>query len=282
MEQSVYDSKRVIVAVSGTIQDGFELRKNIDYRHSSNNNDKVVEAVFLGWAMVRGVKMYFDVKDESSREYDPKVPHRVNPAMVLTGDASHANRYALYIIDERACLEALLGEPRLLTMAPDAVRIDLDDPLTSPDVASLARAMMEEFCTNEFETTFQTDQCACLAVVACYKPRTFIAAPPFKIREDGTEITSFQESLASFAGINTGANSTDVVPGSIAWNQAVASALQAVRVKKNESIVNSNVDIANQNDYLYGTTKTCFRLSRRMAASKFNLIAQSAGLSLRL
>ena len=45
--------------------------------------------------MVRGVRMYLDVKEATSREYDPEVPHRVNPAMVLTGDANDANRYAL-------------------------------------------------------------------------------------------------------------------------------------------------------------------------------------------
>lgn len=132
-------SSRVIVAVSGTIQDGFELRKNIDY---TAEGEVTVRAVLLGYGVARGAKMYFDIKDRCCREFDPAVPHRVNPAMVLTGDRNDANLYALYLVDERACLNALLGEPRLLTMTPDALRIDLEDPATSPEVAKFARAVV--------------------------------------------------------------------------------------------------------------------------------------------
>ena len=45
--------KRVIVAVSGTIQDGFELRKNIDYRAEGEGT---VKAVLIGYGVVRGVR----------------------------------------------------------------------------------------------------------------------------------------------------------------------------------------------------------------------------------
>ena len=95
-------SARVLVAVSGTIQDGFELRKNINYVAPG---EATVEAVLVGYGVCRGAKMFFDVKDKQCREYDPAVPHRVNPAMVLTGNASDANQYALYLVDERACLK---------------------------------------------------------------------------------------------------------------------------------------------------------------------------------
>jgi hypothetical protein len=92
---------------------------------------------------------------------------------------------------------ALLGEPRLLTMCPDALRIDLNDPQvrhrasrpavgacagcrpslrllsdactpdgaqTSPDVAALARALIAKDGKTE------TDTCAVLCVVPCCAP----------------------------------------------------------------------------------------------------------------
>eukprot|EP00425_Heterocapsa_triquetra_P014177 CAMPEP_0195138134 /NCGR_PEP_ID=MMETSP0448-20130528/157206_1 /TAXON_ID=66468 /ORGANISM="Heterocapsa triquestra, Strain CCMP 448" /LENGTH=88 /DNA_ID=CAMNT_0040176391 /DNA_START=32 /DNA_END=294 /DNA_ORIENTATION=+ len=52
--------RRVLVAVSGTIQDGFELRKNINF---TAPGEPTVEALFIGNAVMRGVKMFFDIKD---------------------------------------------------------------------------------------------------------------------------------------------------------------------------------------------------------------------------
>ena len=148
--------RRVLVAVSGTIQDGFELRKNIDFKAPG---EPTIEAVLVGTAVMRGVKMFFDIKDAGCREYDANTPHRVNPAMVLTGRWEDANQYALYLVDERACLNALLGEPRLLTMVPDAIRIDLDDKDTSPEVAALARAFIAR------DGKSNASRCAVLSVV---------------------------------------------------------------------------------------------------------------------
>eukprot|EP00956_Cyclotella_meneghiniana_P031311 scaffold81874_cov50-Cyclotella_meneghiniana.AAC.2 len=293
----------VIIAVSGTIQDGFELRKNIDYVDENTKDDNgssiIIKAIFIGWAMVRGVKMYLDVKDEvTSREYDVNVPHRVNPALVLTGDAKDANRYAVYAVDERACLEALLGEPRMLTMTPDSVRIDLNDPLTSPEVAAITRTMMkeEEDSCNTNNNIYQTGQCTVLAVVACYKLKSFIPAPPYVIRNDGTRVTSFQQSLSLFAGLNDTTTTSDSsdgpsndVPGTVRWNEAVASALEKERVriatggKKDDNSDPPGALSPKVNDdsmLLYGSSRNCFRLSRRIAASKFKGIAQRAGLSI--
>jgi len=263
-------SRRVLVAVSGTIQDGFELRKNIDYKEEG---EPTIKAVFIGYGVVRGVKMYFDVKDEGCREYDPKVPHRVNPAMVLTGDRNDANQYALYLVDERACLNALLGEPRLLTMVPDAVRIELDDPATSPEVAALARAIIARDGKSE------TRNCAVLAVVPCYRPKHFVPAPPMEVRGDGTRLTSFRASLASFAGL--AANGPE--PGSAEWNGAVARALAARRkeIASGPSTSNGGEAAAPADDSLYGTSPSCARLSRRMTAAEFDAVATQAGLAVR-
>ena len=264
---STSSSSRVIVAVSGTIQDGFELRKNIDYRSEC----EIVRAVLLGYGVARGAKMYLDVKDESCREYDPSLPARVNPAMVLTGDANDANCYALYLVDERACLNALLGEPRLLTMTPDSLRIDLDDPETSPAVRAFARAVISRDGKTE------TRYAAVLAVVACYRSGCFVAAPPVEVRPDGTRLTSFRSSLAKFASIGSGGE-----PGTPAWNDAVAAALTAARAQQAKGAPTSPVLPTHQAaDSLYATDSHTARISRRMTAAEFDAIAAEAGLGLR-
>ena len=268
-------SRRVIVAVSGTIQDGFELRKNIDYL----SDGECVKAVFIGYGVVRGVKMYLDVKDVGCREYDASVPHRVNPAMVLTGEWCDANQYALYLVDERACLNALLGEPRLLTMVPDAVRLQLDDVATSPEVSKIARA----FITADGKAN--ASECAVLAVVPCYHARSFVAAPPVETRPDGTCLTSFHGSLAAFAGLDVDATA----PGTAAWNAAVASALATHRAAiadggrplANSSSVGVRAgDSATRDDGLYGTTPAMARLSRRLTVEQFNTATKAAGVGL--
>jgi len=273
---------RVLVAVSGTIQDGFELRKNIDYRADG----VCVEALLIGYAVVRGVKMFFDIKDSGCREYDPQTAHRVNPAMVLTGNSLDANQYALYLVDERACLNALLGEPRLLTMVPDAVRISLDDKDTSPEVAALARAFIAA------DGMSNTNECAVLAVVPCYQSKNFVAAPPVEVRGDGTRLTSFRGSLASFAGLPSSAS-----PSDSSWNGAVAGMLAIQRgliaggamAKIASGAVGaaglplpaSSSAPGDKDDALYGTDKSMARLSRRLTPMQFNAMAATAGLSLR-
>jgi len=266
-------SSRVIVAVSGTIQDGFELRKNIDY---TAEGEVTVRAVLLGYGVARGAKMYFDIKDRCCREFDPAVPHRVNPAMVLTGDRNDANLYALYLVDERACLNALLGEPRLLTMTPDALRIDLEDPATSPEVAKFARAVVAR------DGKAETNQVAVLAVVSSYRSSCFVAAPPMQTRADGTRLTSFRQSLGAFASIGQG-----VEPGTKGWNDGVAKALTDERNRQEalppsaSPLPSSSAPAAAPNDSLYGTNPQTTRLSRRMSAAEFDAICDDAGLTLR-
>lgn len=259
--------RRVLVAVSGTIQDGFELRKNINF---TARGEQTIEAVLVGNAVMRGVKMFFDIKDTGCREYDANTPHRVNPAMVLTGNRQDANQYAIYLVDERACLNALLGEPRLLTMVPDALRIDLDDKDTSPNVAALARAFIAA------DGKSNTKQCAVLSVVPCYQSANFVPAPPVEVRPDGTKLTSFRDSLAAFAGIKGG-----TAPGSDEWNSAVAKALAVQR----EAIANGKGNApapngASRDDSLYGTDPNTCRLSRRLSAEDFNAMCVTAGVSL--
>lgn len=230
-----------VLAVSGTIEEGFELRKNIDW--CSEDGSSYFNAVFLGQGLCRGAKMFLDVKEQGSREYDRSVPARVNPAMVLTGTASDANVYSVYLIDERACVNALLGEPRYLSMAPDALRLDLLDPLTSPRVVEFARAKLADA---------NATSCAVLSVVAAYNSCRFVEAPPFEVREDGTRVTSFRKSLALFAGIE------ESVLGTPQWNGAVSAALARA----------SAMLPAQAERTLYASTTEIGRLSSRISVEE--------------
>jgi hypothetical protein len=59
----------VLLAVSGTLEEGFELRKNMDYRPYGDDGPGRVNATFLGKALVRGYKSFLDIKNPSWREY---------------------------------------------------------------------------------------------------------------------------------------------------------------------------------------------------------------------
>jgi hypothetical protein len=278
---------RVVVAVSGTIQDGFELRSNIDWK-DENDTGGDCPALLLGYGLCKGAKMYFDVKDEASREYDlDKAPHRVNPAMVLTGDARDANVYALYAVEERACLNALLGEPRVLSMTPDAARIELDDPLTSPSLAKFARLSIRDP---------QATSVAVLAVVAVrHLQHSFVAAPPIEIRPDGTRVTSFHGSLAKFAGLIPDGGDASVAdtsplpePTKNEWRKAVSGALATARKQLSaQKLLNQSANGSattqqhvTNDDSIYATNKTQHRLSRRLTPTEFSRLAQEAGIAL--
>ena len=121
------ETMRCILAVSGTLQEGFPLRKNLDAPGKP--------AVHLGSGLVRGVRSYLDVKERGCREFG----NAPNPACVVTGRESDGNVYELYLVDGEACVAALLGEPRYLAMAPDAVALDLEAAETSGVVKAFAR-----------------------------------------------------------------------------------------------------------------------------------------------
>ena len=198
----------------------------------------------------------------------------IPPAPTHAHPCPAANQYALYLVDERACLNALLGEPRLLTMTPDAVRIELDDPGTSPEVAALARSIIAR------DGKAERDTCAVLAVVACYRSAHFVPAPPMEVRVDGTRLTSFRASLASFAGLGT--DGTGAEPGSTAWNCAVSKALAAAREQiRQAGGAPAPAALPSPLDCLYGTDKHTARLSTRMTAAQFNSLAHAAGVSVR-
>ncbi len=163
---------RCILAVSGTLQEGFPLRKNLDAPGAP--------AVHLGSGLVRGVRSYLDVKERGCREFG----NGPNPACVVTGDAADGNVYELYLVDGAACLGALLGEPRFLAMAPDAVVLDLEAAETCDAVRKLARHVLGDSSAR---------RCSVLAVVSAAPAQpSFVRTP--SDRSDG--VTAFASGAA--------------------------------------------------------------------------------------
>ena len=183
------EPSRCLLAVSGTLQEGFELRKNLDYPGAP--------AVFIGDAVVRGVKAHLDVKDPGCREYAaPPSRARVNPACVVTGDRADANLYAVYLVDERAVLRALIGEPRYLSIAPDSVRVDLASSHTSDSVKALLRAAARRLDPS---SAAPPEEACILTVLSTYAAPSLVPLP--KALASGT-LSSFPSGLAAFAGVD--------------------------------------------------------------------------------
>ena len=198
--------RTTLLAVSGTLQCGFELRGNMDHPD--------MKAVLIGSAVIRGVKAHLDVKEAGCREHRPEPERaRVNPANVVTGNPTDVNLYAVYLVHEAVVLKALLGEPRYLSIAPDAVRVDLEAKHTSPAVRELLRAAARALPGGE--SAPPPKEASILTVLTTYNAPSFV--PLQKLpghlvglgREGDAEaaaaepngLTSFPEGLASFAQV---------------------------------------------------------------------------------
>jgi hypothetical protein len=196
-DQCLSDTSRrevsyAILAVSGTLEEGFPLRKNLDY-----DGPPSVNATFLGKALVRGHKCFLDIKNPGWREYadhDEGVLKTVNPAIVPTGCDEHANRYSIYAVDSRQVLAALAGEPRFLSIAPDMGLTDLRaaDDLTYPDVKKLAKAYAIDSSLSGVESP-STDRIAFMTVTSTWMKSTFVNNSIIREDRDGI-ITDFPES----------------------------------------------------------------------------------------
>ena len=185
----------VLLAVSGTLEEGFELRRNLDYRPSDDDASSV-NATFLGKALVRGYKSFLDIKNPTWREYKgEKELKTVNPAIVPTGCEEHANRYAIYAVDSRQAIIALAGEPRFLSIAADMGLADLTaaDDLTFPDIKKLVGAFANSNRLPGVEDS-KPNRVAFLTVTSTWLKSTFV--PNGVIRQDSDGIiTDFAESI---------------------------------------------------------------------------------------
>lgn len=188
-------TKFAIVAVSGTLEEGFPLRPNLDFTTEVNEGNPPVLAIFLGKALVRGVKAFLDVKDSNSREFKPMgMLNPINPGLVATGNRKDANISSIYLIDRRQALRALLNEPRYLSMVPDLAKVDIHAPETDPNLRQLLMQIIRESgLPNMNEVTF-------LQVISTWKSCHFVPSPILYTNSDGTRVTDFPNSLAKWAG----------------------------------------------------------------------------------
>ena len=218
-----------LIGVSGTLQDGFPLRPHLDYYHHHHhhpyreatpnatlNGDSdtsssssaapmaTTPALFLGRALVRGVKAYLDVKDAGWREHvpEPHLPRLPNAVVLATGCYEHANLYHLYAVDERQVWHILANEPRFLAITPDTGLIDLMAPET--DAGPLLRALVEHTdATNPTPRPVEgsVEAANVPLVLGVWYHHTYIESPAAYVQSDGTHVTSFETSLAQWAGV---------------------------------------------------------------------------------
>ena len=188
----------VMLAVSGGLQDGFPDHVKLDY-HAGQ--DDQVASIFIGRALVRGTKAYLDVMQEGWRQYtkEPDQP-LVNSNVIISGCAEHANEYWVYAVDSRQVLIVLNNEPRFLSVTPDTGLVDLTSPRTEAAVRELAR--------HEIRQQNKTDMAAValpMVVSTWYNIDSYVPSPAIAILDDGTtntQVTSFEGSLALWAGVN--------------------------------------------------------------------------------
>jgi hypothetical protein len=192
-------TKFAIVAVSGTLEEGFPLRPNLDFTTEVNEGNPPVLAIFLGRALVRGVKAFLDLKDSMSREFKPAgMLNPINPALVASGNNNDANISSIYLIDRRQALRALLNEPRYLSMVPDLAKVDIHAPETDQTVRQLILQAIEETPLAE-PKNFTT--ATFLQVISTWKSCHFVESPLIMPpKADGTRVTDFPNSLAIWAG----------------------------------------------------------------------------------
>ena len=184
----------IIVGVSGGLQAGFPDHKNLDY-HPGEADE--VQAVYLGRALVRGYKSYLDVMEPDWRQYivEPGQP-LINCNVVPSGCYKHANQYWMYLVDTRQFITILMKEPRFLSITPDLGLVDLTVRETSHVVKHIAQyEIAKQGKTNSSYVAFP------IVTAARFNPSSHVESPVLYTLEDGTEVTNFAQSLATWAGV---------------------------------------------------------------------------------
>ncbi|KAG7347627.1 hypothetical protein IV203_016332 [Nitzschia inconspicua] len=193
----VHAIEYVMVGVSGGLQEGFPEHDRMDY-HSGLDDE--VPAVFLGRALVRGYKSYLDVMQPTHRQYstEPELS-LINPNVIATGCYHHANEYWIYLVDTRQFATILLNEPRFLSIAADLGLVDLQAEETGPLVKFIAQHEIRKQKKSDLDYIAFP-----IVTGAWYNPSSHVPAPVLYTKEDGTQVTNFPQSLATWAGVIDG------------------------------------------------------------------------------
>jgi hypothetical protein len=261
----------VMVAVSGTLEEGFPLRPNLNYISPTER----VDAVFLGHALIRGLRAYLDMKDPASREFKaPPDLNPVNPGLIPSGDDMDANISSIYLVDRRQAARALLNEPRLLSMTPDLAKVDVEAAETDESVRKLILQAVKETpgSTNTKNATF-------LQVISTWKSCHFVPSPVLYAKPDGTRVTDFPNSLAKFAGTRD----KQRVEQPAQYNLALEAAVRA-GVEKTKNCVDAPAGPGAAAAKLasYAVDKTTKRMNDAYRPCAFEEFAARAGLDIQL
>jgi hypothetical protein len=261
----------VMVAVSGTLEEGFPLRPNLNFVSPTER----VNAVFLGSALIRGLRAHLDMKDPSSREYKaPPELASVNPGLVPSGDDHDANISSIYLVDRRQAVRALLNEPRFLSMTPDLAKVDIDAAETDASTRALILQAIKETpgMTNTRQATF-------LQVISTWTSCHFLPSPVLYTKPDGTRVTDFPNSLAAFARTSEVQRTANPSVYSAAVETAVRAGIEATKdcVDRPRSPATPAAATAR-----YGVDKTTKRMIDTYRPCAFEEFAARAGLSLQI
>jgi len=190
------DPEYLIIGVSGSLQDGFPLHTNLDYRPGELDESK---GIFIGKALVRGYKAYLDVMQDGWRQYspEPKQP-LINSNVFASGCYEHANEYWLYFVDARQLFSVLANEPRFLSITPDTGLIDL----AAEETDDIVRDLLTMEIRKQVDKTNLDHVAVPLVTAVWYNFESHVPSPPIRVKEDGTQITNYADSLALWAGVN--------------------------------------------------------------------------------
>ena len=96
-------------------------------------------------------------------------------------------------------LKILAGEPRFLSISPDTGLIDLTANETSAVVGRLAAQQIQAKLGDQAN---QTGIAVPLVTGTWFDATSFVESPAAYVKEDGTRVTSFETSLALWAGVD--------------------------------------------------------------------------------
>ena len=190
--------------MTGTYQEGYKNREML-------NSEDGREAVFVGYALVRGCGLHFDVKaddDEDVDEDDTLLKQKkeeeddvydendIAPVVVLTNDERDAVVYSVYAVPCDALITNLFDSglnARLMGVSSDTAAIDLAAVETSTSVRVAAQA-------NEgFGFA--------LTMLSFARPKkSSVCARPLYEKRDGTRVYAFNDEQLENCGITSGSS----------------------------------------------------------------------------
>ena len=221
-----------LVCVTGTYQEGYKNREML-------NSGDGREAVFVGYALVRGCGLHFDVKanedkDEEkkeSQEEDLYDENDVAPVVVLTNDERDAVVYSVYAVPCDAIITNLFDSglnARLMGVSSDTAAIDLAAVETSTSVRVAAQA-------NEgFGFA--------LTMLSFARPKkSSVCARPLYEKRDGTRVYAFNDEQLENCGITSGS--------SLAKIRAICAKSSGGKKESNSTTIEEVVtDVENKTD----------------------------------